>query len=530
LTAETETASDVSFDRMVALQNSVEKIIRKDPDVLGVVSVVGVGTTNATPNVAHFALTLKPKNDRTASASDIMRRLTAATTGIPGISTTFQIVQDIQIGTARSRTEYQYVLVGLDREGFSSWAKKLEEELKHDRRLIHVSSDIQEDGNAVMINTDRVIAGRLGVTMQALNDTLYDAFGQRQVSTIYGQSNQYRVILEVDPKFQTDLAALGSIYVPGNAISNSTTGNSFSGLASSGSGGPTGASITAVPPIGQGRGAQVLLSSFATIERTVAPLSVNHVEQYPAATISFDVPPGISLDAAVQAVSDATARIGMPRSIVGSYTGAAAEFNASLKSTPFLVLAAVVTIYIILGVLYESFIHPFTILTTLPSAGIGALLALEFLGMEFSFIALIGIILLMGIVKKNAIIMIDFALDAERHRGMAPHEAIREACLLRFRPIMMTTVAALLGALPLVLGSGPGSELRTPLGVTIIGGLLLSQFLTLYTTPVIYLAMDGLKRRIERLLGMEEPGVAPPGGPAGGPPPAGAPAAPETRG
>ena len=529
LTAETETASDVSFDRMNALQNSVEKIILKDPDVLGVVSVVGVGTTNATPNVAHFALTLKPKNDRTASASEIMQRLTAATSGIPGISTTFQIVQDIQIGTARSRTGYQYVLVGLDRDGFSSWAKKLEAELKRDLRLIHVSSDIQEDGNAVMINTDRVIAGRLGVTMQALNDTLYDAFGQRQVSTIYGQSNQYRVILEVDPKFQTDIAALGSIYVPGNAISNSTTGNSVTGL-SSGSSGPTGSSITSVPAIGQGRGAQVLLSSFATIERTVAPLSVNHVQQYPAATISFDVAPGVSLDAAVQAVADATARLGMPSSIVGSYTGAAAEFNTSLRSTPFLVLAAVVTIYIILGVLYESFIHPFTILTTLPSAGIGALFALNYFGMEFSFIALIGVVLLMGIVKKNAIIMIDFALDAERHRGMTPSEAIREACLLRFRPIMMTTVAALLGALPLVLGSGPGSELRTPLGVTIIGGLLLSQFLTLYTTPVIYLAMDGLKRRIERLFGMEEPSALPPSGSAGGPPPAAAPAAPETRG
>ncbi len=529
LTAATATASDVSFDRMVELQAGVERIVSKDPDVLGVVSVVGVGTTNATPNVAHFALTLKPKGDRIASASEIMQRLTAATSGIPGISTTFQIVQDIQIGTARSSTQYQYILVGLDRNGFSAWAKKLEAELKGDRRLIHVSSDVQEDGNAVMINTDRVIAGRLGVTMQALNDTLYDAFGQRQVSTIYGQSNQYRVILEVDPKFQTDLAALGAIYVPGNAISNSTTGNSVTGL-SSGSSGPTGSSITAVPAIGQGSGAQVLLSSFATIERTIAPLSVNHVEQYPAATISFDVAPGVALDAAVQAVADASARIGMPSSIVGSYTGAAAEFNASLNSTPFLILAAVVTIYIILGVLYESFIHPFTILTTLPSAGIGALLALEFFGMEFSFIALIGIILLMGIVKKNAIIMIDFALDAERSRGMAPLEAIREACLLRFRPIMMTTVAALLGALPLVLGSGPGSELRTPLGVTIIGGLLLSQFLTLYTTPVIYLAMDGLKRRIERLLGMEEPSAAPPAGPAGGPPPAGAPAAPEMRG
>jgi multidrug efflux pump len=529
LTAETETASDVSFDRMNALQGEVERVIRKDPDVLGVVSVAGVGTTNATPNVAHFALTLKPKNERAASAPEILQRLTAATRDMPGISTTFQVVQDIQIGTARSRTQYQYVLVGLDRQGFSGWAHKLEEELKHDSRLIHVSSDLQEDGAAVMIKTDRVIAGRLGVTMQSLNDTLYDAFGQRQISTIYGQSNQYRVILEVDPKFQTDVAALGAIYVPGNAISNSTSGNSVTGLASGG--GATNSSITAVPAIGQGRGAQVPLVSFSTIERTIAPLSVNHVQQYPAATISFDVAPGVSLDAAVQAVADASARIGIPASIVGSYTGAAAEFNASLQSTPLLILAAVVTIYIILGILYESFIHPFTILTTLPSAGIGALLALELLGMEFSFIALIGVVLLMGIVKKNAIIMIDFALDAERSRGMAPPEAIREACLLRFRPIMMTTVAALLGALPLVIGSGPGSELRTPLGVTIIGGLLLSQVLTLYTTPVIYLAMDGLKRRIERFLGIGQERDAeaslPPGG---GAPPATAPSAPETRG
>ncbi|MBI4723625.1 MAG: efflux RND transporter permease subunit, partial [Rhodomicrobium sp.] len=526
LTAETEGAPDVSFERMQNLQKAVEDVIRKDPDVLGVISVVGAGTTNATPNVAHFALTLKPKNERKASASQISQRLTRATRDISGISATFQIVQDIQIGTSRSRTQYQYVLVGLDREGFSAWAKKLEAGLKQDSRLIHVSSDLQENGSAVMINADRVIAGRLGVTMQALNDTLYDAFGQRQVSTIYGQSNQYRVVLEVDPRFQTDISALGSIYVPGNAISNSTTGNSTTGLSIAG--GATTSSITAVPAMGQGRGEQVPLSSFATIERTTAPLSVNHVQQYPAATISFDTAPGVPLDAAVQAVTEASARIGLPSSIVGSYTGAAAEFNTSLKSQPLLILAAVITIYIILGVLYESFIHPFTILTTLPSAGIGALLALEYYGMEFSFIALIGIVLLMGIVKKNAIIMIDFALEAERQRGMAPLEAIREACLLRFRPIMMTTVAALLGAFPLLLGHGPGSELRVPLGVTIIGGLLLSQLLTLYTTPVIYLAMDGLKRRIERLFKAEAPNVSqPPSEPL---PPAAVPSAPETGG
>jgi multidrug efflux pump len=508
LTAETVAAPGVSFERINALQAEVERIVRRDPDVLGVVSVIGVGTTNATPNAAHLALTLKPKNERKATAPEILQRLTQATADFPGLRTTFQIVQDIQIGTARSRTQYQYVIVGLDREGFSGWAKKLEAELSRDRRLIHVASDLQEDGNAVLIKTDRVIAGRLGVTMQALNDTLYDAFGQRQISTIYGQSNQYRVVLEVDPAFQTDTAALGSIYVPGTAISNSTSGNASTGNATAS--GSTNASITATAASGTGVGSQVPLSSFSVIERAIAPLSVNHVQQYPAATISFDVAPGFSLDAAVQAVTDAQARIALPSSIVGSYTGAAAEFNASLANQPLLILAAVVTIYIILGVLYESFIHPFTILTTLPSAGIGALLALEILGMEFSFIALIGIILLMGIVKKNAIIMIDFALDAERTRGLAPFEAIREACLLRFRPIMMTTVAALLGALPLVIGSGPGSELRLPLGVTIIGGLLLSQLLTLYTTPVIYLAMDGLKRRLERRFGFDEPNCPPP--------------------
>jgi multidrug efflux pump len=322
---------------------------------------------------------------------------------------------------------------------------------------------------------DRVAAGRLGVSMKDVNNALYNAFGQRQISTIYRQANQYRVVLEADPRFQTDPKALEHVFVPGSGAAT--------------------ASGT------QTRAAQVPLSAFATIERTTAPLAFARVQQFPAATISFNLAPGVSLDVAVEAIKAAARRIDLPSTVTGRFQGAVEEFNRSLAGQPWLILAAVIVIYIVLGVLYESFIHPFTILTTLPSAGIGALLALQYYGIEFTFVALIGIILLMGIVKKNAIIMIDFALDAERTRGAAPFDAIREACLLRFRPIMMTTFAALFGAVPLAVGTGAGSELRVPLGVTIIGGLLLSQLLTLYTTPVIYLAMDRLKGRVVRALG-----------------------------
>jgi multidrug efflux pump len=337
--------------------------------------------------------------------------------------------------------------------------------------------------------------------MQVVSDTLYDAFGQRQISTIYGQSNQYRVILEAMPQYQTDPSSLAKLYVPAVPVQNSsaiTAQNSLTGFTQSGAATTTGIPNTQVP-----------IGAFATMERTVAPLAIMHEGQFPATTISFNLAPGAALSDAVAAISAAQQEIGMPSSVTGSYSGDAAEFAKSLAGEPWLILAAIVTIYIILGVLYESFIHPFTILTTLPSAGVGALLALMICGQDLSIVALIGIVLLMGIVKKNAIMMIDFALEAERVEGLSPRESIVKASLLRFRPIMMTTLAALFGALPLALGSGTGSELRFPLGVTIVGGLLLSQLLTLYTTPVIYLEMERLKVWLGKMPWLTPPDAGP---------------------
>jgi multidrug efflux pump len=494
ITAVAEAAPDVSFEEMQRLQAKVTDNIRSDPDVTGVVSIVGVSPVNASPNAGRLTITLKPRNQRNAVVGEIIERLKRAVAPVAGMAVYFQPVQDIQISTQSSRAQYQYTLTGTDAAEVADWSNRLVGRLRSDPVLREVASEAQDGGLSLFINVDRELAGRLGISMQLVNDTLNDAFGQRQISTIYGQANQYRVILEAMPQYQADPGALGKLYVPSAAgVQLFSTASSTSGLqATSGVVSAQGASSNPTP--------QVPLSTFVQITRTIAPLTISHQEQFPAVTISFNLAPGAALSDAVAAISDAQQAINMPGSVTGSYSGDAAEFAKSLAGEPWLILAAAVTIYIVLGVLYESTIHPLTILSTLPSAGVGALLALMLFGQDLSVIALIGIVLLMGIVKKNAIMMIDFALEAERTEGLSPRESIVKAALLRFRPIMMTTLAALFGALPLALERGTGSELRFPLGITIIGGLLLSQLLTLYTTPVIYLAMERLKVKLGRLI------------------------------
>jgi len=469
ITAVTQAGPDVSFIEMQKRQGEIAAAIQTDPDVIGVVSVIGAGSVNPTTNVGRLVMTLKPRGERNDGVPAIVERLKARVATTPGMTVYFQPVQDIQISTQASRSQYQYTLTATDSAEVTAWADKLVTEMRRNPLFRDVSSEAQEGGLRAALDIDRTRAGQLGVSLQAVTDTLNDAFAQRQISTIYGQANQYRVVLEALPEDQRDPTVLSKLYVPGAA------------------------------------GAQVPLSAIATLKRTTAPLVITHQAQFPAVTLSFNLGPGESLGDAVNAVKAIERQIGMPNNIVGLFSGDAAEFARSLAGQPWLILAAIITIYIVLGVLYESYIHPITILSTLPSAGVGAILALMLCGEDLSVIGLIGIILLMGIVKKNAIMMIDFALEAERHQGMTSYDAIVQACLLRFRPIMMTTLAALFGALPLALESGTGAELRFPLGVSIIGGLLLSQLLTLYTTPVIYLALDRLNRKIEKTVPPVEP-------------------------
>jgi multidrug efflux pump len=483
ITAVFEAGQDVSFNEMKRLQGQATEAIRHDPDVSGVVSVIGISPVNPTPNAGRLAITLKPREERRALAGEVIERLQHDVAVIPGLTVYFQPVQDIQISTRASRAQYQYTLTGTDPGEVDDWAKRLAARLQSEAVLREVASEVQDRGLQAFIKVDREQASRLGVAMQSVNDTLNSAFGQRQISTIYGQANQYRVILEAMPEYQTDPNWLTRLYVP--ALPGGSSSQSSTQLTTATT--VTTTQVTAT--------AQVPLGAFAQLVRTTAPLTISHQEQFPAATISFNVAPGAALSDAVSVISAAQREIDLPDTIIGSYSGDAAEFARSLAGQPWLILAAAIAIYIVLGVLYESFIHPLTILSTLPSAGVGALLALMVVGQELSIVALIGIILLMGIVKKNAIMMIDFALEAERTEGLSPRDSIVKAALLRFRPIMMTTLAALFGALPLAVESGTGSELRFPLGITIIGGLILSQMLTLYTTPVIYLAMERVKAR-----------------------------------
>jgi multidrug efflux pump len=455
-----EARESVSFAAMSARQQELVKAILQDPDVASLSSFIGIDGTNATMNSGRIQINLKPLDERSTSATEIIRRLRPKVAAVEGITLYMQPVQDLTVEDRVARTQYQYSLEDADANELSVWSTRLLEKLRSYPQLRDVATDQQAGGLKEVLVIDRDSASRLGITPQMIDDTLYDAFGQRQVSTIFTQLNQYHVVLEVEPRFQRREESLKNTYIH---VAN----------------------------------AEVPLSSFTHFESTNAPLAIDHQGQFPVVTLSFNLAHGVSLGQAVKVIQQAETEIGFPASIQASFQGTAAAFQNSLSNEVFLILAALVTVYIVLGVLYESYIHPITILSTLPSAGVGAILALILTGNDLNVIALIGIILLIGIVKKNAIMMIDFALDAERNEHKPPHESIYQACLLRFRPIMMTTMAALLGGVPLALGTGTGSELRRPLGITIVGGLIVSQVLTLYTTPVVYLFFDRLAQRLQ---------------------------------
>ena len=458
-----EAPQSVSYAAMAERQQQLARAILRDPDVESLSSFIGVDGTNTTLNSGRILINLKPHDQRKSDIAEVMQRIKNSTASLTGITLYMQPVQDLTIEGTVSRTQYQFILQDADQAQLAEWAPKLVDKLSKLPQLADVASDISNQGLSVYVEIDRDQAARFGITPATIDNALYDSYGQRIVSTIFTNSNQYRVILEADPSLQTSLQSLSAIYLP------SSVG-----------------------------GAPVPLAVMAKMREETSPLQVSHLGQFPASTISFNLASGASLGEALTAIKKAQIDIGLPLSLISSFEGAALAFQSSLSNQLFLILAAIVTVYIVLGVLYESFIHPLTILSTLPSAGIGALLALMAAGDDLTIVAVIGIILLIGIVKKNAIMMIDFALDAERNEGKPPREAIYQACLLRFRPILMTTMAAVLGALPLMLGTGAGSELRHPLGISIVGGLLVSQLLTLFTTPVIYLWFDRLAVRFAR--------------------------------
>ena len=499
-----EGPENTSFAAMSQRQQALARVILKNSNVNNLASFIGVDGTNVTPNSGRIQINLKPRNQRKETASQIIRDLQPELAKVEGITLYMQPVQDLTVESRVSRTQYQYSMEDADANELATWSQQLLQKLQAIPQLRDVASDQQNNGLQANLVIDRDTASRLGILPQAIDDTLYDAFGQRQVSTMFTQLNQYHVVLEVDPQFKLTPDDLKDIYVKSTAgpTSSGTSVNSTSSSSAS-TAAPAGTAAS-----GTTTSAQVPLSAFTHIEMRNAPLAINHQGQFPVVNLSFNLAPGVSLGDATKAIEQAEQEIGLPQSINTGFQGTAAAFHNSLSSEPWLILAAIITVYIVLGVLYESYIHPITILSTLPSAGVGAILALLVTGNDLGVVALIGIILLIGIVKKNAIMMIDFALEAERVEHKEPEEAIYQACLLRFRPIMMTTMAALLGGLPLALGQGTGSELRHPLGITIVGGLLVSQMLTLYTTPVVYLWFDRLAQKFARYrIGnpMEEP-------------------------